>query len=200
MQACRPLDPGRGGGRGVRCQRVCPRPGRKERSQAAQEAARRVAGACRPGATRAASRHAHRGQAAALHAGACQARLFQRSGRASAMRSRSSRRCWARSTIAMFGSRILPSLPTRNRAKSNSTLAVRSVSSVCGPDWTICGRSGRTAAARSSRELAAFWQELKDRGVWDRLATIVEWGDNRAKSPDSNVAHDSSPAEVVPRA
>ena len=28
-------------------------------------------------------------------------------------------------------------------------------------------------------ELVAFWQELKDRGVWDRLATIVEWGNGK---------------------
>ena len=32
-------------------------------------------------------------------------------------------------------------------------------------------------------ELVAFWQELKDQGVWDRLATILEWGGARAKLP-----------------
>ena len=51
-----------------------------------------------------------------------------------AMRSRNCRRCWARSTIAMFGSRSSRSSPARNRAKSTSTLAVRSASSVCGTD------------------------------------------------------------------
>jgi CHAD domain-containing protein len=40
-------------------------------------------------------------------------------------------------------------------------------------------------------ELVAFWQELKDRGVWDRLATILEWGKSREKS------RDSSPVQVA---
>ena len=47
-------------------------------------------------------------------------------------------------------------------------------------------------------ELAAFWQELKDRGVWDRLATILEWGGMRTKSPRKS--DDSSPVEAVPQA
>ncbi len=42
-------------------------------------------------------------------------------------------------------------------------------------------------------ELVAFWQELKDRGVWDRLATIVEWG-NGERAPEK--AKDSSAAEI----
>ena len=51
-------------------------------------------------------------------------------------------------------------------------------------------------------ELVTFWQELKDQGVWDRLATILEWGGTRAKSPQksSEKSSDSSPAEVVPQA
>ena len=47
-------------------------------------------------------------------------------------------------------------------------------------------------------ELVTFWQELKDQGVWDRLATIVEWGGTRAKSPEKSTA--SNPAEVAPQA
>ena len=37
-------------------------------------------------------------------------------------------------------------------------------------------------------ELLAFWQELKDRGVWDRLATILEWaaGRKQRRSPASS--------------
>jgi len=44
-------------------------------------------------------------------------------------------------------------------------------------------------------ELVAFWQQRKDLGVWDRLATIIlEWGDAGAKTPEASP--DSSPAEV----
>jgi CHAD domain-containing protein len=41
-------------------------------------------------------------------------------------------------------------------------------------------------------ELATYWQELKERGVWDRLETILEWGGTRAK------LHDAGLAEVAP--
>ena len=39
-------------------------------------------------------------------------------------------------------------------------------------------------------ELAAFWQELKDRGLWDRLATILECGGDRARSPENGEVRD----------
>jgi CHAD domain-containing protein len=47
-------------------------------------------------------------------------------------------------------------------------------------------------------ELVAFWQELKDRGVWDRLATILEWGGAGTKSQEK--CSDSRPASVAPQA
>ncbi len=47
-------------------------------------------------------------------------------------------------------------------------------------------------------ELVAFWQELKDQGLWDRLATILEWGGTRAKSRET--LKDSSAANVAPQA
>ena len=47
-------------------------------------------------------------------------------------------------------------------------------------------------------ELVTFWQELKDQGLWDRLATILEWGGTRAKSQET--LKDSSAANVAPQA
>ncbi len=44
-------------------------------------------------------------------------------------------------------------------------------------------------------ELLAFWQELVDRGIWDRLATIVEWGNGAAKAEKKS--HQSCPADVA---
>jgi CHAD domain-containing protein len=41
-------------------------------------------------------------------------------------------------------------------------------------------------------ELVAFWQELKDRGVWDRLATILEWGGGAVKAEENGKVRDAS--------
>jgi CHAD domain-containing protein len=43
-------------------------------------------------------------------------------------------------------------------------------------------------------ELTRFWQELKDRAVWDRLAAILEWG-GEAQSPQE--ASHSRPASAA---
>ncbi len=51
-------------------------------------------------------------------------------------------------------------------------------------------------------ELVTFWQELKDQGVWDRLATILEWGGTRAKAEvkSQEKSDESRAAEVAPQA
>ncbi|MGO9115803.1 MAG: CHAD domain-containing protein, partial [Thermoguttaceae bacterium] len=47
-------------------------------------------------------------------------------------------------------------------------------------------------------ELVIFWQELRDQGVWDRLATLLEWGGARAESQAilQEKSDDPSPVEV----
>ena len=93
-----------------------------------------------------------------------------------AMRSRSSRRFWARSTIAMFGSRISQSSPARNRAKSNVYFGSSQRFERLRPGLDYLRQERKDRRRQVFGELVAFWQELKDQGVWDRLATILEWG------------------------
>ena len=65
-----------------------------------------------------------------------------------------------------------------------------------GLDYLQQERNDRRREAFS--ELAAFWQDLKDRGVWDRLGTLVEWGGSSVKSQERR--SDPSPAEAPSQA
>ncbi len=51
-----------------------------------------------------------------------------------------------------------------------------------GLDYLCQERSNRRREVFG--ELVTYWQELKKQGVWDRLATLLEWGDSGAKLPD----------------
>ena len=183
----RPLDSGRGGRCGVRCRRLCPRPGRKERSQAAQEVARRVAGACRPGATRATSRHAHRGQAAALHAGACPARLFRRSRPIGSDLANTADAVKKLQTLLgeIHDCDVWVENFEEFARKESAEIQVYFGSSQrferLRPGLDYLRQERKDRRRQVFGELVAFWQGLKDQGVWDRLTTILEPGVSRLK-------------------
>ena len=136
-------------GRGVRRRRLCPQPGREERSQAGEEAARRGGRACRPEQHE--RHHAMRIAAKRLRYTLELARPVYSGDLADIWRcGQEAQRCWARSTIATFGSRLSPSSPGRNRRDPALLRWFAAVRAFAARPGLSSARSATSGAARSS--------------------------------------------------
>ena len=177
----RPLGLGGGGGCRIRCQRVRPLPGRKERSQAAQKLFDESPGLADPEQHE--QHHAMRIAAKRLRYTLELAKPVYSSDLASTGDA-------VKKLQTLLGEihdcDVWVEKFKEFAHKESSEIRVYFGSSQRferlrhGLDYLRQERKDRRCQVFG--ELVTFWQELKDQGLWDRLATILEWGGTRAKS------------------
>ena len=81
----------------------------------------------------------------------------------------------------MCGSRISRSSPTRNAGEIQLYFGSPQRFERLRPGLDYLRQERKDRRRQAFGELVTFWQELKDQGVWDRLAAILEWGGTRGE-------------------